>query len=56
LNVAFSDVKQVSDNKFSAVADAVVEKYWSGGGAKVDFTLLPASKGKTVKLVGVRAQ
>jgi hypothetical protein len=56
LNVAFSDVKEVGDNKFSAVADAVVEKYWSGGGAKVDFTLLPASKGKTVKLVGVRAQ
>jgi hypothetical protein len=56
LNVAFSDVKQVGDNKFSAVADAVVEKYWSGGGAKVDFTLLPAGKGKTLKLVGVRAQ
>jgi hypothetical protein len=56
LNVAFSDVKQVGDNKFSAVADAVVEKYWSGGGAKIDFTLLPASKGKTLKLVGVRAQ
>jgi hypothetical protein len=56
LNLAFSDVKQVGDNKFSAVADAVVEKYWSGGGAKVDFTLLPAGKGKTLKLVGVRAQ
>jgi hypothetical protein len=56
LNVAFSDVKQGGDNKFSALADAVVEKYWSGGGAKVDFTLLPAGKGKTLKLVGVRAQ
>jgi hypothetical protein len=56
LNVAFSDLKQVGDNKLSAVADAVVEKYWSGGGAKVDFTLLPAGKGKTLKLVGVRAQ
>src|SRR5436190_15500800 len=56
LNVSFSDVKQVGDDKFSAVGDAVVEKYWSGGGAKVDFALLPAGKGKTVKLVGVRAQ
>jgi hypothetical protein len=56
LNVAFSDLKQVSDNKFSAVADAVVERYWSGGGAKVDFTVQPAAPGKIFKLVGVHAE
>jgi len=56
LNVSFSDLQQVSDYKFSAHAETVVEKYWTGGGATVDFTLLSADKGKILKLVNVRAK
>jgi hypothetical protein len=56
LNVAFSDLKQVSDNKFSALAEAVVEKYWSGGGATVDFSVLPTGRGRILKLVSVHAE
>jgi hypothetical protein len=56
LNVSFSGLKQVSHSKFSAHAEAVVEKYWSSDGATVDFTVLPTGKGKILKLVNVRAE
>ena len=53
LNVAFSDLKQVSGNKFSAHAEAVVEKYWSSDGATVDFALVPSKTGKALKLLDI---
>jgi hypothetical protein len=46
LNICFSDVKQISDTKFSAHVEAVVEKYWSSDGATVHFTLSPSGQNK----------
>ncbi len=56
LNVAFSDLKQVSANKFSAHAEAVVEKYWSSDGATVDFAVMPSKTGKALKLLDIHVR
>jgi hypothetical protein len=46
LNICFSELKQVTDTKFSAHVEAVVERYWSSDGATVRFTLTSSGENK----------
>jgi hypothetical protein len=54
LNICFSEVRQLSDTRFSAHVEAVVEKYWSSDGAIIDFALTPSAAGVTLKVLDVR--
>ncbi len=55
LNVAFSDLKQNSDTKFSVHAETSLGKKWAGDGADIEFTLTPSSKVTTAKVLTIRA-
>jgi hypothetical protein len=55
LNICFSDVRQLSDTKFSTHVEAVVERYWSSDGATVDFALKASPENKlTLTVLGIR--
>ena len=53
LNVAFSDLKQGSENRFLVHADAVVGKEWSSDGADIEFALAPWRKTMTAKVLAI---
>ncbi len=55
LNVAFSDLKQNSDTKFSVHAETGLGKKWAGDGADIEFTLTTSSKATTAKVLAIRA-
>lgn len=55
LNVCFSDVKQLSETKFSAHVDAVLGKKWDdGGGSVVNFTVISSNEGTIIKATDIR--
>jgi len=54
LNVSFSEVKQLSETKFSAHVEAVMEKEWSSEGIAVNFTVIPSNEGTVVKAGDIR--
>ena len=54
LNVSFSEVKQLSETKFSAHVEAVMEKEWSSDGIVVNFTATPSNERTTLKAADIR--
>ena len=54
VNVSFSDEKQLSETKFSAHVEAVMEKEWSSEGIAVNFTVKPSNEGAAVKAGDIR--
>ena len=54
LNVSFSDVKQLSETKFSAHVDAVFGKGWASDGSVVKFSVIPSKERTTLKAADIR--
>lgn len=54
LDVSFSEVKQLSETKFSAHVEAVIGKQWSSDGIVVNFTVIPSNERTTLKAADIR--
>ena len=54
LNVCFSDVKQLSETKFSAHVEAEMEKKWSSEGIAVNFKVIRSNEGTILKAADIR--
>ena len=54
LDVSFSDIKQLSGSKFTAHAESVIGKEWSGDGTTVNFTVIASTERRTLKVADIR--
>lgn len=53
LDVSYSDMRHVADDKFSALAQAQMGREWDGGNVTVSFTLKSSNTGKGLTLLNI---
>lgn len=53
LDVSYSGLKYVAEDKFSALAQAQMGREWDGGNVTVNFTVKPSNAGKQLTLLGI---